>query len=181
VNFSEAMDVFVIIFQIPGPNCKIMDCGLILKKLRGLNEKCQKLKFLGIIFLKETRGPSPRVRGPRAAPVHGGPRSPSRRRLAGEWPERRPRARNLTAVEGKGEGTAVSLTGCKRGRWRVGHDQATVGNNWRRRRSVRWTLWTRKRAIEGGVSVVMAGGCSSPFYSGRGGAHQDGGGGNGRR
>jgi hypothetical protein len=38
------------------------------------------------------------------APVHGGPQSPSRRRLAGEWPERRPRARNLAAVEGKGRG-----------------------------------------------------------------------------
>jgi hypothetical protein len=41
-----------------------------------------------------------------------------------------------------------------------------------------WTLRTRKRAIEGGVSVVMAGGCSSPFYSGRGGAHRGGGEGN---
>jgi hypothetical protein len=39
-----------------------------------------------------------------------------------------------------------------------------------------WTLRTRKRAIEGGVSVVMAGGCSSPFYNGRGGAHRGGGG-----
>jgi hypothetical protein len=29
----------------------------------------------------------------------------------------------------KGEGMAVSLTGCKRGHRRVGHDQATVGNN----------------------------------------------------
>jgi hypothetical protein len=38
------------------------------------------------------------------APVHGGPRSPSERRLAGERPERCPRARNLTAVEGKGRG-----------------------------------------------------------------------------
>jgi hypothetical protein len=38
VDFSEARDVFVIIFQILGPNCKIMDCGLILKKPRGLNE-----------------------------------------------------------------------------------------------------------------------------------------------
>jgi hypothetical protein len=53
-----------------------------------------KLEFLGIIFLKETRGP-------RAALVHGGPRSPSWGRLAGERPERRPRARNLTAVEEK--------------------------------------------------------------------------------
>jgi hypothetical protein len=104
VDFSEAKDLFAIIFQIPGPNYKIMDCELILKKLRGLNEKCQKLEFLEIIFLKETCGPSPRVRGLRAAPVHGGPRSPSRRRLTGEQPKRRPRAWNLTAVEGKGKG-----------------------------------------------------------------------------
>jgi hypothetical protein len=80
----------------------------------------------------------------------------------------------------KGEGTAVSLTGFKRGQRRVGHDWATVGNNQRRRHSVGWMLRTQKRAIEGGVSVVMAEGCSSPFYSGRGGAHRGGGGGNGR-
>jgi hypothetical protein len=35
VNFSEARDLFVVIFQIPRPNCKIMDRGLILEKLRG--------------------------------------------------------------------------------------------------------------------------------------------------
>jgi hypothetical protein len=81
----------------------------------------------------------------------------------------------------KGEGMAVSLTDGKRGRRRVGHDWAMVGNNQRRRRSVGWTLRTQKRAIEGGVSVVMAGGYSSPFYSGRGGVHRGGGGGNGQR
>jgi hypothetical protein len=70
-------------------------------------KKCQKLEFLGIIFLKETRGPSPRVRGPRAAPVHGGPRSLSRRRLTGEWPKQRPCAWILTAVEGKWRGDGV--------------------------------------------------------------------------
>jgi hypothetical protein len=46
---------------------------------------------------------------------------------------------------------------------------------------VGWTLQTKKRAIAGGVSVVMAGGCSSPFYSGQGGTHRGGGGGNGSR
>jgi hypothetical protein len=97
VDFSEARDLFVNIFQILGPNCKFLDCGLILEKPRGLNAKCPKFEFPGIIFLKETRGP-------RAAPVHGGPWSPSRRRLAGERPERRPRARNLTAVEEKWRG-----------------------------------------------------------------------------
>jgi hypothetical protein len=61
VDFSEARDLFINIFQILGPNCKFLDCGLILEKPRGLNAKCQKLEFPGIIFQKETRRPSPRV------------------------------------------------------------------------------------------------------------------------
>jgi hypothetical protein len=66
--------------------------------------KMSKIVFSGIIFLKETREPSPRARGSRAAPVHGGPLSPSRERLAGERPKRHSRARNLTAVEEKWRG-----------------------------------------------------------------------------
>jgi hypothetical protein len=61
----------------------------------------------------------------------------------------------------------VSLTGCKRGRWMVGHDRAMVRNDRRRRRSVEWVLRTQKQAIEGEVSVVMAGGCSSSFIVAR--------------
>jgi hypothetical protein len=76
-----------------------------------------KLEFPRIIFLKETRGP-------RAAPVHGGPWSPSRGRLAGEWPERRPRARNLITVEEKwrrdGGETHRLQEGAAEGRTRLG-------------------------------------------------------------
>jgi hypothetical protein len=54
VDFSEARDLFVIIFQIPGSDCKFMDCGLILKKPRGLSAKCPKLDFPGIVFLMES-------------------------------------------------------------------------------------------------------------------------------
>jgi hypothetical protein len=106
-------------------------------------------------------------------------------RLGGGSPEN---GRNSVPTRGtsprlrkNGEGTAVSLTGCKRGRRRVGHDWVTVGNNRRRRRSVEWALRTQKQAIEGEVSVVMVGGCSSSFYSGCGGAHRGRGGGNSRR
>jgi hypothetical protein len=62
-----------------------------------------------------------------------------------------------------GEGTEVILTGCKRGRQRVAHDWAMVGNDRRRRRSVEWALRIQKQAIEGQVSVVMAGGAPRPF------------------
>jgi hypothetical protein len=36
VDFSEARDLFGNIFQIPGPNYKIMDCGLIFTNGSGL-------------------------------------------------------------------------------------------------------------------------------------------------
>jgi hypothetical protein len=53
VDFSEARDLFEIIFELRGPNCEIRDYGLILEKLRGQSAKCQKLEFPGIVFLKE--------------------------------------------------------------------------------------------------------------------------------
>jgi hypothetical protein len=42
-GFSEAWDLFVNIFQISGPNCKITDCRLISEKQRGLSAKSAKL------------------------------------------------------------------------------------------------------------------------------------------
>jgi hypothetical protein len=42
VDFSEARDLFVIIFQIPKSDCKLMDSWLISKKPRGLSAKCPK-------------------------------------------------------------------------------------------------------------------------------------------
>jgi hypothetical protein len=68
-----------------------------------------------------------------------------------------------------GEGMEVSLTDGKRGRRRVGHNWAMVGNNRRRRRSVEGELRTRKHSIEGVVSVVMARGAPRPFIVAGGG------------
>jgi hypothetical protein len=39
VNFSEARDLFGIIFQFRGPLCETLDCGLISMKPRGLFAK----------------------------------------------------------------------------------------------------------------------------------------------
>jgi hypothetical protein len=100
VDFFVARDLFVIIFQIPGSDCKFLDCGLILEKLRGLNAKCLKLDFPGIVFLKETHGPNPRVRGPPE------PRSTVDRSwtVAPNSPELRPPAAPVYTGVGQGVG-----------------------------------------------------------------------------
>jgi hypothetical protein len=98
MDFSEARDLFVNIFQISGRTEKIRDCGLILDKLRGLNEKWlgylisklfsnRKCRGLGPWLVDQRRGgqstgppwTSPRGRrqgspklGLAAAPGHGG-------------------------------------------------------------------------------------------------------------
>jgi hypothetical protein len=73
VDFSEARDLFVIIFQIPGFDCKFLDCGLILEKSRGLNEKMPKIRISRNYFAKGnpwTESTSPWTT---ETPVHGGP------------------------------------------------------------------------------------------------------------
>jgi hypothetical protein len=89
VNFSEARDLFRIIFQISGAFMKIGGLRVDTQEVQGPFCKVAGIKeFPDLIFNGKFRGP----------------RSPPRRRLAGERPERRPRAWNLTAVEEKGGG-----------------------------------------------------------------------------
>jgi hypothetical protein len=65
---------------------------------------------------------------------------------------------NLTAVEEKWRGDGGEPHRLQEG---VAEGQTQPGDGEERstrRRSVEWALWTRKQAIEGEVSVVMAGG-----------------------
>jgi hypothetical protein len=65
VDFSEARDLFGIIFQF--------------QRNRGASlQNSQNNQFLDLIFNGKFRGPSPRCGGPRTAPVHGGPRERGR-------------------------------------------------------------------------------------------------------
>jgi hypothetical protein len=54
----------------------------------------------------------------------------------------------------KGEGTAVSLTDCKRGRWRDENGRASVGNNQRRRCLVQAVLGRGEKRREVGRGPV---------------------------
>jgi hypothetical protein len=57
--------------EVQGPYCKVA----------GINE------FSDLIYNGKFRGPSPRCGGPRAAPVHAGPRTGLPWRLTGGWPK----------------------------------------------------------------------------------------------
>jgi hypothetical protein len=105
VNFSEAVDLFRIIFQISGAFMKIGGLWVDTQEVHGPFCKVARIKeFSDLILNGEFHGLSPRCGGPQAAPIHGGPRTSPQRRLAAERPERRPRAWNLAAVEEKGGG-----------------------------------------------------------------------------
>jgi hypothetical protein len=92
VDFSEARDLFRIIFQIPGLNCKFLDCRLISKKPRGLSAKCLKLDFLGIVFLKENSWTESTSSWTTRAPVHHGLASVADWRGSPELGRRAPRS-----------------------------------------------------------------------------------------
>jgi hypothetical protein len=92
-----------------------MDYGLILEKPRGLSAKCLKLDFSGIVFLKKTLGPSPRVRGlRRPGPPWTGGRCRSRELIGARPPAALvPESSDRGAGERKG-GPANSMAGLPR-------------------------------------------------------------------
>jgi hypothetical protein len=144
---------------------------LILEKQRGFFAKFPKILINELFSNGKHRGPGPRAPGPRVAPAHSGPRSPSRGRLAGDRPERRPRAWNLAAVEEKWRGDGGEphrwQESAAEGRTQPGNGgeqsaEETLGDG---------ELRTQKHAIEGEVSVVMAGGGAPRPFIVAGGGH----------
>jgi hypothetical protein len=94
------------------------------------------------------------------APEHGDA-------LTRAWPQATPEhGSSLTGAQQREGKSARASSGL--GRRRGG--RATERNGGDGRCSVGWELWTRERAKEGGGQCGDGRGCSSPFYSGRGGA-----------
>jgi hypothetical protein len=167
VDFSEAKDLSGITFQISGPNRKIRDCGLIFEKPRGFFVKLPGIIDFRIIFLKKTRGPSPRVRGPRQP----GPPWTVRGRVArAHWSlasgrsdaqGRQPRGR------GRGDGVGEPVEGLTGGQPIEG-TAAAVGV------PVRGSLELRERRRREQGGAVLSRGAPSGFYRVGEGAHTQG-------
>jgi hypothetical protein len=156
VDFSEARDLFVIIFQILRPNCKTTDCRLILEKQRGLSAKSAKTgprvatqgllcKMAGnfgwgFIFqrIKSWTGSTHPWTG-QARSVHRGPMA-ARTEGAGAWRHAhrssasgRSGAPKLTgggAIErGEHEELGSGLTGARAAAWRWRWRDEVMGNS----------------------------------------------------
>jgi hypothetical protein len=151
--------------EVRGPFCKVSEIK----------------EFSDLIYNGKFRGPNPRCSGPRAAPVHGGPRTGPQRWLTGERPEQCPRVWSLTAVEEKGGGNGGEPHQLQEGGGAEGRKRSCVGG----KKPVEEALGAggaraRREEKRGGEwSGEARGGCS-PIYIGQGGACQNEEGGNGR-
>jgi hypothetical protein len=168
VDFSEARDLFVNIFQILGPNCKITDCGLISEKQRGLSAKSAKTGPR--VDFKETQGllckiprnidltnyfPTVKVvdrwrRGPRA-PEHGAA-------LIGVRPPAAPVHQSSPAGVQKRERSTGSSARASPELGRRCGGRAMAVQNWRRQRSVEARLERGEKRREARRGAVMSGG-----------------------
>jgi hypothetical protein len=104
VDFSEARDLFVNVFQISDRTKKFVDHGLIIKKLRGFSAIMARITecwFFRFILQWEILGPGPRFVDHGLGPVHGGPA----RRHGWEVARERPGwGSGLPVAAGKGNG-----------------------------------------------------------------------------
>jgi hypothetical protein len=154
VDFSEAGDLFEIIFQFRGPNCKIRDCGLTLEKWRGLSAKRQKFKFPRIVFLKENPWTAPAWSTVDRRPL---PRSGAHRSSASG----RSGARELQPRGGGGERRAGEVNGGVAVAREVVGRRLTSGGASARKGDDEGVLRAKRRSV-GGVGVFTVGGAA--FY-----------------
>jgi hypothetical protein len=113
--------------EVQGPFCKVA----------GIKE------FPDLIYNKKFCGPSPRCGGPRAAPVHGGPRTRPQTSLVGGWSEQCPHAWNLAAVEEEG--------GWNGGEPHRLQDGAAEGRRWS---GVGLNLWSQISCTASGLALL---------------------------
>jgi hypothetical protein len=101
--------------------------------------------------------------------------------LTGAWPSTTPEHGSSLAGAQQREGNMENSARASPGLGRRQGGRATEGNGGGGRSSMGWELQTQERAKEGGGECGDGSGCSSPFYSGYGGARRGEEGGNGRR
>jgi hypothetical protein len=101
VDFSETRELFVNIFGFRGLTEKIRNCGLILDKLRVLNEKWLEYLIPELFSNRKCDGHGPWLvdqrRGGRSTGPPWTPPHVRRQELAGAWPSGRSGPRRLTA------------------------------------------------------------------------------------
>jgi hypothetical protein len=73
VDFLRLGTLLELFFKIEGSNYEIMDCELILEKLRGFFAKLLGIIDFEIIFVRKKLWTRSTGRGPCLASVHGGP------------------------------------------------------------------------------------------------------------
>jgi hypothetical protein len=144
VDFYEARDLFGIIFQIPGPNCKFLDCGLIFGKAEGPKCKMPEIRISRNYFPKG----NPWTTG---APVHHGLASIADRRSSSELGLRALRSRGSPEVDE--ELARVRSRASPEVEERRG-GRATAVPNQRQRRSMRAMLKRGEKRREAGRGAV---------------------------
>jgi hypothetical protein len=159
VDFSEARELFGIIFQFWGPLYETLDCGLISKKPRGLFAKFLKLPIFRFNFQQKIPWTVDRVGSWWTANRGCSGASPARER----W--------SLPVLTGDGGGGRASRAGAREvltSDRAVATRRRTEGNEWRWLELITRVEEGAKKLGREGMRCGEGRGVSSLFYKGRG-------------